>query len=184
MTDDRRAFGERAADATVGAIGTWRFLIVQSALILAWIALNTWLALTGHWDAYPYILLNLMLSLQAAVTAPLILLAGNRQAAKDRQLAQQDYATNLKAEEEITAEALQIAAIAETEARLMAAHQRNAAEIADLRAGFATLKIEVLDHLLAHLPRLLDRPTADAETRNAHRSAPCEGSPPSSSSSC
>jgi len=80
--DDATA-GERLADKIASSIGSWTFLIVQTILVLLWVALN----LTGillRWDPYPFILLNLMFSVQAAYTGPVLLLAGNRQAQKDR----------------------------------------------------------------------------------------------------
>lgn len=77
--------GQMAAEWVASMVGSWRFIIVQSAIITIWIILN----LTGafhRWDAYPFILLNLMLSLQAAYTAPMILMSQNRQAEKDRRI--------------------------------------------------------------------------------------------------
>ena len=77
--------GEALADNIAAFIGSWRFLIIQSCLVVAWVTLNT-LQATGkiHIDPYPYILLNLAFSTQAAYTGPVLLLAGNRQAQKDR----------------------------------------------------------------------------------------------------
>lgn len=80
---DEASVGERLADAVAGFIGSWRFLIGQAVFLAVWVTANTahgW----RHWDDFPYILLNLCLSVQAAVSGPLILLAGNRQAQKDR----------------------------------------------------------------------------------------------------
>lgn len=81
---DDRTFGEVVADAVAGGIGSWTFLISQSVLLLLWVAFNVFGLLIAHWDPYPFILLNLMLSVQAAYAAPLLLLAGVRQAKKDR----------------------------------------------------------------------------------------------------
>jgi uncharacterized membrane protein len=77
--------GERLADGIASFIGSWRFLIIQTILVATWVTLNT-LQITGkiHIDPYPYILLNLAFSTQAAYTGPVLLLAGNRQAQKDR----------------------------------------------------------------------------------------------------
>ncbi|HXM57878.1 MAG TPA: DUF1003 domain-containing protein [Candidatus Dormibacteraeota bacterium] len=75
--------GERLADHIAAGIGSWTFLVVQTILVLLWVGLN----LTGfllRWDPYPFILLNLMFSVQAAYTGPVLLLAGNRQSQKDR----------------------------------------------------------------------------------------------------
>ncbi|HSS60295.1 MAG TPA: DUF1003 domain-containing protein [Candidatus Limnocylindrales bacterium] len=82
---DEATFGEMLADGIASFIGSWTFLIVQTGLVAAWITINT-LAVTGkiHLDPYPFILLNLAFSTQAAYTGPVLLLAGNRQAQKDR----------------------------------------------------------------------------------------------------
>lgn len=76
-------FGQRAADAVASTVGSWRFVLTQNALIFAWMALNL-LAWANHWDPYPFILLNLVMSWQAANTGPIIQMTGNRQAQKDR----------------------------------------------------------------------------------------------------
>ncbi len=81
---DERDFGERIADHLASGMGSWSFLIIQTCFMLVWVAVNAvWLANRG-WDPYPFILLNLALSLQATYAGPIVLLAGNRQAAKDR----------------------------------------------------------------------------------------------------
>jgi uncharacterized membrane protein len=80
---DQATFGERLADHIASAIGSWRFLIVQTILVAAWVTANIWL-LAHPFDPYPLILLNLLFSVQAAYTGPVLLLAGNRQAQKDR----------------------------------------------------------------------------------------------------
>lgn len=67
-------------------IGSWRFLIIQSALLAAWIIFNTYALFLEHWDPAPFILLNLMLSFQAAYTGPVLLIAANRSAERDRLL--------------------------------------------------------------------------------------------------
>jgi uncharacterized membrane protein len=81
--------GERVADKAAQAIGSWRFIIVQSVLVVIWVALNV-VALDLRWDPYPFVLLNLMFSVQAAYTGPILLLASNRQAARDRAVAWRD----------------------------------------------------------------------------------------------
>jgi uncharacterized membrane protein len=81
---DDRDFGERIADKLASGMGSWAFLIVQTALMLIWVAINVVWLLNRGWDPYPFILLNLMLSLQATYAGPIVLLAGNRQSAKDR----------------------------------------------------------------------------------------------------
>jgi uncharacterized membrane protein len=80
---DEATVGEKVADKVSSGIGSWWFLGIQSVLIVIWLSLNVW-ALTHHWDPYPFILLNLMFTIQAAYTGPVLLLSGNRQAQKDR----------------------------------------------------------------------------------------------------
>ncbi|MGH7023450.1 MAG: DUF1003 domain-containing protein [Caulobacteraceae bacterium] len=92
--------GQRIADAVAAGMGSWRFIIIQSALLLVWIALNV-TAYIRHWDPYPFILLNLALSFQAAYAAPFIMMAQNRQQEIDRKEAESDYKVNIKAELEI-----------------------------------------------------------------------------------
>ena len=81
-------------------MGSWPFIIIQSLILVAWMALNL-TAYVEHWDPYPFILLNLALSFQAAYAAPFIMMSQNRQAAIDRAAASHDYDTNTKAELEI-----------------------------------------------------------------------------------
>ena len=81
---DQATTGERLADAIAAGIGSWTFLIVQTILVLLWVALNLVGLFALRWDPYPFILLNLMFSVQAAYTGPVLLLAGNRQSQKDR----------------------------------------------------------------------------------------------------
>lgn len=96
----RQTTGQRFADAVTSTVGSWRFILIQSAVLTVWIALNV-VAWVRHWDPYPFILLNLMLSFQAAYTAPFILMSQNRQQEVDRIAAQDDYRINVKAELEI-----------------------------------------------------------------------------------
>ena len=80
---------DRIADNAAALIGSWRFIVIQTILVILWVILNV-IAWDLKWDPYPFILLNLMFSVQAAYTGPILLLASNRQAAKDRALAQRD----------------------------------------------------------------------------------------------
>jgi uncharacterized membrane protein len=92
--------GQRIADAVAATMGSWRFIIIQSTLLLLWITLNI-AAWVNHWDPYPFILLNLALSFQAAYAAPFIMMSQNRQQDIDRQSAETDHQVNIKAELEI-----------------------------------------------------------------------------------
>ena len=80
---DEATFGEKLADKISAGIGSWTFLIVQTCAVLVWLTLNI-VGFMSHWDPFPFILLNLLFSVQAAYTGPVLLLAGNRQAQKDR----------------------------------------------------------------------------------------------------
>ena len=93
--------GDRLADAVAATVGSWRFIVIQSSLLAAWIAGNAAFGSTA-WDPYPFILLNLMLSFQAAYTAPVIMMSQNRQGELDRDRALADYQVNLRAEADIT----------------------------------------------------------------------------------
>lgn len=101
--ESKATFGQRLADRVAEVGGSWGFIIGFGVFILAWMSLNTWLVLARPFDPYPFIFLNLMLSLLAAVQAPVILMSQNRQAARDRLAANHDYEVNLKAEIEIAA---------------------------------------------------------------------------------
>jgi len=93
---DQRTSGERLADRVTAVFGSWRFIVVQTIIVCAWIGLNLF-AVAERWDPYPFILLNLVFSTQAAYAAPLILLSQNRQADTDRIQAEHDYEINQKA---------------------------------------------------------------------------------------
>lgn len=95
------SLADRAADWITNLVGSWRFILVQSALLATWIAWNAVSA--ERIDPYPFILLNLLLSFQAAYTAPVIMMSQNRQAEIDRDRAIQDFEINCKAELEIEA---------------------------------------------------------------------------------
>ena len=94
--------GQRTSDRVANIVGSWPFIIVQSLFLSVWIILNV-AAVIHHWDPYPFILMNLVLSMQAAYTAPIIMMSQNRQAERDRLEAHNDYIINQKAEEEIRA---------------------------------------------------------------------------------
>jgi len=100
LFDEQITPGQRAADWITKSIGSWKFIGLQSVFFMIWIFLNI-TAYIQHWDPYPFILMNLLLSTQAAYTAPMIMMSQNRQAAKDRIEAHNDYLVNQKAETEI-----------------------------------------------------------------------------------
>ena len=100
--DKTLTFGERLADRVASFGGSWTFMIIFGCVLLFWVALNS-LMLGKAFDPYPYILLNLFLSMLASIQAPIIMMSQNRQSAKDRLDAAHDYEVNLKAEIEIMA---------------------------------------------------------------------------------
>jgi uncharacterized membrane protein len=102
MIEEELTLGQRASDRVASIVGSWPFIVIQSALLLLWATLNV-TAWIKQWDPYPFILMNLFLSLQAAYTAPVIMMSQNRQAMKDRIEAHNDFLINQKAEEEIRA---------------------------------------------------------------------------------
>ena len=99
--DERLTFGDRLADrvATIG--GSWNFIIGFSLFMVVWAILNTVVLARHAFDPFPFIFLNLMLSMLAALQAPIIMMSQNRQAAKDRLEVRLDYETNLRPEAEI-----------------------------------------------------------------------------------
>lgn len=94
--------GQRVADQFANIMGSWSFIIIQTILLALWVMINVF-AYVWRWDPYPFILLNLALSFQAAYAAPIIMMSQNRQTAKDRLAAENDYTINVKAEEEVKA---------------------------------------------------------------------------------
>ena len=96
-------FGQRLADGIARVGGSWDFIIGFMLFLFAWILLNTVILATGALDPYPFIFLNLILSMLAAVQAPIIMMSQNRQAERDRFMAAKDYEINLKAEIEVLA---------------------------------------------------------------------------------
>ena len=97
---EKETRGEHIADAVVAYMGSWKFIILQSLIVLLWIGLNLF-GYFSHWDPYPFILLNLIFSTQAAYAAPIIMMSQNRQSQRDREQALEDYTTNIEAKKEI-----------------------------------------------------------------------------------
>ena len=97
---ESRGLGQRLADGVANGMGSWSFIIIQTILVAVWMGLNI-AGFCYHWDVYPFILLNLLFSTQAAYAAPIIMMAQNRQNERDRMQAQADYQTNIDAKQEI-----------------------------------------------------------------------------------
>lgn len=98
---DPSTFGERMADKVAEFGGSWRFILIFAGILITWIGVNSFILARNAFDPYPYILLNLLLSCLAALQAPIIMMSQNRQEAKDRKRAENDYLINLKSEIEI-----------------------------------------------------------------------------------
>jgi CRP/FNR family transcriptional regulator, cyclic AMP receptor protein len=104
VEEEQMTLGQRVADKVADTIGSWPFIIIQTIILTAWIIINLVTVITYKketWDPYPFILLNLMLSFQAAYSGPVIMMSQNRQSAKDRLAAEIDHQVNTKAELEI-----------------------------------------------------------------------------------
>jgi len=99
-------YGQILADKLALGMGSWPFIIAQTLIIFVWVVLNL-IGFIYHWDPYPFILLNLLFSVQAAYAAPVIMMSQNRQSERDRHQALDDYRTNKEAKKEI--EQLQLA---------------------------------------------------------------------------
>jgi len=97
---EEMTFGQRLADSVATGMGSWRFIIIQTVIVAVWMILNV-VGFVYHWDVYPYILLNLLFSTQAAYAAPIIMMAQNRQNQRDRAQADEDFRTNVEAKKEI-----------------------------------------------------------------------------------
>jgi uncharacterized membrane protein len=98
--EESRNFGQKLADSVATGMGSWRFIIIQSIIVIIWMSLNV-VSWCYHWDIYPFILLNLLFSTQAAYAAPIIMMAQNRAAERDRHNAEADYQVNLNNKKEI-----------------------------------------------------------------------------------
>jgi uncharacterized membrane protein len=101
--DDERTFGQKLADRVAEHIGSWRFLIIQTVVVSLWVVINLVLLVRWRWDPYPFILLNLLFSVQAAYTGPVLLLSQNRAAERDRLIVERDAQVNEKAEQLVEA---------------------------------------------------------------------------------
>jgi len=104
------SFGGQVADSVAKGMGSWKFIIAQTVLVVLWMGLNI-IGFMFHWDVYPFILLNLLFSTQAAYAAPIIMMSQNRQNERDRLHAEADYKTNKDAKLEIEALSLMLKSI-------------------------------------------------------------------------
>ena len=93
-------FGQKLADNVTATIGSWKFIFFQTIFVIIWLTVNT-IAFLYHWDVYPFILLNLIFSTQAAYTAPMIMMSQNRQSQRDREQIDAILKLNLQAKEEM-----------------------------------------------------------------------------------
>jgi len=92
---EESTIGNRLADSVAKGMGSWRFIIVQTLIVIVWMTLNV-VGFMHHWDVYPFILLNLLFSTQAAYAAPIIMMSQNRQSERDRAKADHNYRVNLR----------------------------------------------------------------------------------------
>jgi uncharacterized membrane protein len=127
--------GQRIADSVAATMGSWTFIIIQSVALMIWIGLNV-TAYVKEWDPYPFILLNLALSFQAAYAAPFIMMSQNRQQDIDRKSAETDHQINIKAELEIELLHQKIDQLRETEVMYLTQ------AVKELTALLAKAKIE------------------------------------------
>jgi CRP/FNR family cyclic AMP-dependent transcriptional regulator len=102
VEEEQMTLGQHIADKVADTIGSWPFIITQTMILITWITLNVTLKQSERWDIYPFILLNLALSFQAAYSGPVIMMSQNRQSAKDRLAAEIDHDVNTKAELEVS----------------------------------------------------------------------------------
>lgn len=155
------------ADAIAGQIGSWRFLIIQTVAVAIWIAINL-IALVSRWDPYPFVLLNLLFSVQAAYTGPVLLLSQNRSAQRDRIMAELDFANNEKAEGLV--EALLSEVLRNSQATLAIAKHLGI-ELEHLQQHEADLEAKV-DDMQKQLAEVEDVLVAEAEASVASESGP------------
>lgn len=146
-----RTRGERLADAIATQIGSWRFLIIQTIAVILWIAINIVAAASG-WDPYPFVLLNLLFSVQAAYTGPVLLLSQNRSAKRDRMIADLDFTNNEKGEQLV--EALLSEVLRNSQATLAIATHLGI-ELKDLQAHETALE-EKIDEVQEELVEVED----------------------------
>jgi uncharacterized membrane protein len=124
--------GEWLADRVASGLGTWRFLIAQTIVLTLWVVANVVLPRAWTWDPYPFILLNLALSFQAAYTAPILLMAANRQEALDRRLARRDAVVNVATLAQLKDVADELGRVTTTLSEMISRQAEAIAALADL----------------------------------------------------
>lgn len=97
---NKLSLGQRLADSVAAGMGSWKFIIIQTIIVFIWVLINVYVCIY-RWDPYPFILLNLLFSTQAAYAAPIIMMSQNRQSQRDREHAEQDYIINKQSKKEI-----------------------------------------------------------------------------------
>ena len=133
-------FGQRLSDSIASGMGSWRFIIIQSVIVAVWITLNLVEVIFKPFDPYPFILLNLLFSTQAAYAAPIIMMSQNRSAQRDRYQADADFQTNVESKKEIE----------------------------ELQKHLSTIEVDKLDKILARVSDdKLDRVLALLEAKSA-----------------
>ena len=110
---EQRTVGERIADTVATGMGSWKFIIGQTVFVAVWMVFNV-VAYVTHWDPFPFILLNLIFSTQAAYAAPIIMMSQNRASDRDRVQAEHDYAVNRETHARVDELAAQVASLIET----------------------------------------------------------------------
>lgn len=171
LFEARMTVGQRAADAVARRLGSWRFLIIQSGVLAAWIAFNVAEIVFKPFDPYPFILLNLVLSFQAAYAAPVLLMSANRQAEKDRLAAHNGYIVGQRAEEENRA----ILHHLEAQDELMIALLRSLTALEG--TILATVEQRDEDPITRHQDALQQALRADEQAMRPTNDAPPRGSP-------
>jgi len=150
---DERTVGEKLADGIAAQIGSWHFLIIQTIAVAVWVSANV-VGVALRWDPYPFVLLNLLFSVQAAYTGPILLLSQNRSADRDRVMAEHDSAINDKSEQLVEALLSELLRNSQATLAIAAFHGIEIKAIQDHDEDLAS-KIEAVQHELAEVEDVL-----------------------------
>ena len=145
---DERTFWQRLADNVAAVGGSWGFIFGFGVVLFGWMLINLALGTKGAFDPYPFIFLNLMLSMLAAIQAPVIMMSQNRAAAKDREAAEHDYIVNLRAELELMHLHDKLDAVRERELESLIRGQTETIEL--LKRQIAGLAKDLQEHEAGH----------------------------------